>query len=126
MTDALADVRQIAAELRDVLVEIETISDRMRTVYRNDPETGEIIRILGSEGRHKEAYNRAYEYKNSQKNRGSEHDRKQYAELHSFDEWCELNADKVALRVAQERAHSLRQILSSYQTAARVEADLSR
>lgn len=124
-TTALDEITEVAAQLRDVLIEIEDYSNRVGNTFSVDRETGEKRLVLGSEARWRMAYNVAYEQA-KQANLRSENDRKQYAESESFDEWAVYNADQTALRIAKERAHSLRQILSSYQTAARVEADLAR
>ena len=45
------------------------------------------------------------------------------ADLEAYDEWSHLNALKYELRALKERMHSLRQVLSSYQTQARTERD---
>lgn len=126
MTTALDEITEVAAQLRDVLDEIESYANRAGNTWRVDRSTGEKRLVLGSEGRWKKAYNEAYQFALNASGRSSENDRKQYAEAMAFDEWAEFNADQTALRIAKERAHSLRQILSSYQTAARVEADLAR
>lgn len=124
--DPLSDIRRIAADLRIVLDEIEHWSGKVGNRQVPNSETGQLELVLGSEGRWRKKYNAAYAYAKTHGGRGSEGDRKQYAESQSFDEWAQYNADQTALKVARERAHSLRQILSSFQTAARVEADLSR
>ena len=124
--DPLTDNRRTAAELRMVLDEIETYSKKVGNPRAPDRETGELVLVLGSEARWRKAFNTAYEEIKNVGFRSSEGDRRQYAEQKSFDEWAEYNADKTALTIAKERAHSLRQCLSSLQTAARVESDLAR
>jgi hypothetical protein len=47
------------------------------------------------------------------------------AELGSFDEWAVLNALQYERRALTERMHSLRQILSAYQTQLRNERELA-
>ncbi len=42
----------------------------------------------------------------------------------AFEDWARLTAAQYGLKACKERMHSLRQVLSSYQTQARIEGDL--
>ena len=125
----LDEITKVAAELRDVLEDVEQLSlaigGRPQQVDRFTGEVSE--RVVGSEERYKRARLEAHQtstVKYGKKRTVDEHNT--YADLEAMDAWAVWNAELAALRVAKEKAHSLRQVLSAMQTAARVESDLSR
>lgn len=125
----LDEIVRVAAELRDVLAEIERLNLAAggRGGY-TDRFTGEVVpAVEGSEAAYKKAWllkHAASTGTYGRKRTVDEH--KTYADLEAFDEWSRWNSEMYELRSAKERAHSYRQILSALQTAARVEADLAR
>lgn len=130
MTTPLDEIVKVAAELRVYLDEIERLSLALGGVSAIvDPDTGEIIRpgVTGLEARYKRARLEAHAtstVKHGRKWTADQHNNA--ADTASFAEWADWNAAIYSLRSVKERAHSARQVLSTLQTAARVEADLAR
>lgn len=119
MTTPLDEIVKVAAQLRDTLDELE----RLALAIGGDPINGD----LGAEARFKKARLEAHAastVKHGKKWTVDQHNNA--ADIASFSEWATFNALVYERRAVSERAHSYRQILSSLQTAARVEADLAR
>lgn len=104
------DMKQVAAELRDRLAQHDEICTRLHA----------------AEVAHKRAYLQAHAASTSFHPDRKVKEHEVAAEEASFAAWETLNGLQYELRAAKEAMHSLRQVLSSFQTQARAEADLTR
>lgn len=109
------DMREVAEELRHALARHDEV---MREIG-GDVRTG----LVGAEAEHKNALLSAHATSTVMhpERKVKEHD--VAAEQASFDQWRRLNALQYEARALREKMHSLRQILSAYQTQARTERD---
>ena len=108
------DMHAVAADLRAAIVE----HDRICRLIGGDRRTGEV----GAEATHKRALLRAHAASTTFHPERKVKEHEVAAEEASFDEWAKLNALQYELRALRESMHSLRQVLSAYQTQARTEA----
>lgn len=121
------DMSAVATELRAAIDAHDklcvTIGGKPPRVH---PDTGEVIErgVEGLEARHKRAYLTAHANSTAQfpKRKVAEHETA--AEQGSLIEWADLNAAQYGLKACKERMHSLRQVLSAFQTQARIESEI--
>lgn len=109
------DMHSAAAELRACLAD----HDRVCREIGGDMRTGEV----GAEATYKKALLRAHAASTTFHPERKVKEHEVAAEEAAFDEWARLNALQYELRALKEKMHSLRQVLSSYQTQARTERD---
>lgn len=102
----LATIRDVAEELRGVL---DLLDDQAHACALAESQSKKAYLVAHAESTTLHPERKVDEHKVA-------------AESASFDEWSRFNTAQYGLRALKERAHSLRQILSSYQTTARVEA----
>lgn len=109
------DMAEIAAELRQAL------EDHERVCYAigGDRRTGEV----GAEATYKLAHLKAHATSTTIHPDRKVREHEVAADEASFQEWAALNALIYERRALTERMHSLRQILSAWQTQARSERD---
>lgn len=114
-----ADMNSAAAELRAAIHEHEIVC-KLLGGDPNNPND------YGAEGRYKKARQEAHARSTLEhpKRRVAEHET--VADAEAFDEWAYFNALSYQLKSLKEKMHSLRQVLSAYQTQARSEADATR
>ena len=101
------DMSDVARELRTAIVEHDEVCSKLADAERN----------------YKRAFLSAHANSTAlfPDRRVKEHE--VAAEQGSFTEWAELNALTYRKRALSERMHSLRQVLSAFQTQARVEVE---
>lgn len=106
----MEQMSEVASELRAAIADHDDICARLGQ----------------AEAEHKRAYLKAHAASTTfhPERRVKEHE--VAAEEAAFDSWAALNALQYSLKAAKERAHSLRQILSSFQSQVRVEAEFTR
>jgi vancomycin resistance protein YoaR len=104
------EMSDVAAQLRDAIAEHDTVC----------------AQLADAEKAHKRAYLKAHANSTAMHDYRKVKEHEVAAEEASFDEWAELNALQYRLKALKESMHSLRQILSSFQTQARIEADFDR
>lgn len=115
---SVVELSEIAAELRDVLATIDTLVVEVHGTKDNP--------LLGAVPRWQKALLEAKAQSTIQHPERTIPEHKTFAELAVFQQWAEQNAAKHGLSAAQDRAHSLRQLLSAMQTGTKVEADFTR
>lgn len=108
------DMHTAAAELRACIAE----HDRVCKEIGGDLRTGEI----GAEASYKLAVLRAHAASTTFHPERKVKEHEVAAEEAAFAEWARLNALTYELKALKEKMHSLRQVLSAYQTQARTEA----
>lgn len=109
------DMADAAADLRTALVEHERVCREIG----GDPRTG----TEGAEATYKRALLRAHAASTTFHPERKVKEHEVAAEEAAFEEWAKLNALQYELRALREQMHSLRQILSAWQTQARTERD---
>lgn len=107
---SVQDMSDVAARLRDAIAEHDELCTQLADV----------------EKAHKRAYLKAHANSTAMHSYRKVKEHEVAAEEASFDEWAELNALQYRMKALKEAMHSYRQILSSYQTQARIEADFDR
>jgi hypothetical protein len=108
------DMVDAAAELRAALAE----HDRVCREIGGDLRTG----TEGAEAAYRVAVLKAHAASTSFHPERKVKEHEVAAEEAAFPQWATLNALQYELRALKERMHSLRQVLSAFQTAARTEA----
>lgn len=109
------DMAEVAAELREALTEHERVCREIG----GDPRTG----TVGAEAAHRKAHLSAHAASTTFHPERKVREHEVAADEASFQEWAALNALQYERRALSERMHSLRQILSAWQTQARTERD---
>lgn len=109
------DMASAAAQLRSAIAE----HDRVCREIGGDSRTG----AQGAEAAHKRALLKAHAASTTFHPERKVKEHEVAAEEAAFDEWAKLNALQYELRALREQMHSLRQILSAWQTQARTERD---
>ena len=110
------EMRAAAAELRAALAE----HDRVCRAIGGDLHTGEI----GAEQEYRKTYLKAHAASTMFHPERKVKEHEVAADEASFDAWARLNALQYELKALKEKMHSLRQVLSAYQTQARTEASV--
>lgn len=110
------DMQSAASELRSCIAE----HDRVCKELGGDRRTGEI----GAAAAYKLAFLRAHAASASFHPERKVKDHEVAAEEAAFKEWSHLTALEYELKALKEKMHSLRQVLSAYQTQARTEASV--
>lgn len=106
----MLDMSEVAAELRTALAEHDQVCADVAEAARE----------------HKKAYLSAHAASTTFHPERKVKEHEVAAEEASFDAWAKLNTLEYRLKALKERMHSLRQVLSAFQTQARVEADFDR
>lgn len=108
----ISDMSEVAAELRAALVEHDEAC-----VLIGHP-------VTGAARAYKQAYLKAHAASTTFHPERTVKGHDVAAEEAAFEEWAELNALEYRLKALKERMHSLRQVLSAFQTQVRVESNL--
>ena len=108
------DMHSAATELRAAIAD----HDRLCREVGGDLRTGE----TGAEAAHKMALLKAHAASTALHPNRKVKEHEVAAEEASFAEWARLTALQYELRACREKMHSLRQVLSAYQTQARTES----
>lgn len=109
------DMAEAAAELRTALAE----HDRVCREIGGEPRSG----VEGAEATYRKALLKAHAASTTFHPERKVKEHEVAAEEAAFAEWATLNALQYELRALKERMHSLRQVLSAFQTQARTERD---
>lgn len=112
------DMAEVARELREALAE----HDRVTRLIGGNPVTGE----MGAEAVWKQALLNAHAESTVMHPDRKVKEHEVAAEQAAFEQWSSYNALVYELKALKERMHSLRQVLSAFQTQARTERDTGR
>lgn len=104
------DMSEVAAELREAIAEHDAVC----------------LRLGRAEAAYKQAYLKAHAASTTFHPDRKVKEHEVAAEEAAFEAWAELNALQYGQRALKERMHSLRQVLSAFQTQVRTERELAR